>query len=427
MWKQNLAREGFKIKAQTFFNARTALLALVAAALVALALLALPTPRARAQGGGPGKIEVVLVNGTQDAKPASTANLTVTLYTVPQNMSSMITTTAQSDANGRSVFSNLETISTTRYFVNATYGGVDYYSDVLVFTSPNSTTLPAKITVFESTSDASVIRVNQTHLVVDVQAPWLAVQQIVVVENTGDRVYIGDAVAGPHRATLTLPILAQAINVEFDDPNVNDTVLRGDGILTYTLPIGPGQDQVVYSYAVPYVPPTYEFNLKLPYAIGKFGLYVTDVGATVQSQQLTAAPNPMAGVQGAPNFIAATGEKFAAGTTIKATFNNLPATAPQSGATAPGTTTTPTATDNTQTIGLIVLGVAAVAAIGLLAYPIVRRRAARAAARSESNSRMDLLQDIADLDDEFEAGKITEAEYKEERAALKAKLLELDA
>ncbi len=50
----------------------------------------------------------------------------------------------------------------------------------------------------------------------------------------------------------------------------------------------------------------------------------------------------------------------------------------------------------------------------------------RAVAAQAPNERMELLQDIADLDDDFEAGKITQEEYKKERAELKAKLLELD-
>jgi hypothetical protein len=38
---------------------------------------------------------------------------------------------------------------------------------------------------------------------------------------------------------------------------------------------------------------------------------------------------------------------------------------------------------------------------------------------------MELLQDIADSDDEFEEKKITEEEYRDRRARLKAELLEL--
>jgi hypothetical protein len=256
------------------------------------------------------------------------------------------------------------------------------------------------------------------------------VQEILALENTSDRVYIGKA-AGPHRLTLSVPLLPQAIDVQFDDPNIQDSVLIGEGVLTYTLPIGPGQDQIVFQYAVPYTPPNYDLNFTLPYGTDKFGMYMPDVGATISSQQLTVAPNPMGSTAGAPKFLAMSGANFAAGTTIKATINNLPST-PISGTTqttSPTAATTPAVVDNnSQLIGIIVLGIAAVAAIGLLAYPVLRRRGERAAvlaAKSSKNDRMDLLQQIADLDDDHETGKVTDAEYQDKRAALKAKLVEL--
>jgi len=40
--------------------------------------------------------------------------------------------------------------------------------------------------------------------------------------------------------------------------------------------------------------------------------------------------------------------------------------------------------------------------------------------------REQLLQSIADLDDDHEAGQVTDATYKEERARLKAKLADLE-
>lgn len=392
-------------------------------ALLALGLMMLPTPRTDAQSSGQGTITGTITNATKDAKPSSTANLDVVLVTVPQGATSMLTTTVKSDANGKFVFSNLDTISTTRYFVTTHYGEVDYFSDLLVFASPLSTTLVADFPIYESTEDASVVKVAQTHIVISVQAPWLEIQHILALENTSDRVYIGKPLAGPHRATLTLPVLPKAIDVQFDDPNIGQTVLIGDTVLTYTLPIGPGRDQIVYQYAVPFTPPAYDFNLNLPFSTDKLGLYLLEApDAKIESQQLKLAPNPMGNTPGAPQFISMAGENLQAGTTVQAKLSNLPATTSSSG-TAPTTA----ATDNTQTIGLVVLGFALVAAVALLAIPLVRRRrAAQMVAAELKNERMELLQDIADLDDEFEAGKITEEEYKAERARLKAQLLELE-
>jgi len=401
----------------TFSITRKILLLSAAFAMLALALMALPTPDASAQTDGQGKIEGQLVNGTKDAKIS--ANIPITLYYAAMGASGAMSTTTQADANGRFTFTNLDTITATRYLAQANYAGVDYFSDLFRFDA-NQTTIPISMTVYETTTVPAVIKVNQTHLIFTVHTRAFQVQQIVAVENTSDRMYIGEALGGPHRATLTLPILADAVNLEFDDPSVDSTTLRGGAVLTYTLPIGPGKDNVIYSYAVPFDPPTYEFSLELPYDTAKFGIFMPDVGAAIQSPQLSAS-FPMSGAVGTPNFVGGTAEKVAAGTTIRATFSNLPAVVNEP--TAPTETNAPA--DNSQLVGGIVLGIAMLAAIGLIAYPILRQRATRPASLAAAKRRMELLQALADLDDDFEAGGIPEADYTEQRAARKAKLLEL--
>src|SRR5512143_3077939 len=111
------------------------LTALAATILVALFFMALPLPRAHAQTPtvGTGKIDGELVDGTNDPKLANTAGLTITLHSAAAGASSTISQTALADANGHFGFSNLETISSTRYLLIANYQGVEYYSDILNF------------------------------------------------------------------------------------------------------------------------------------------------------------------------------------------------------------------------------------------------------------------------------------------------------
>ncbi|MGE5262839.1 MAG: hypothetical protein ACM3S0_05625 [Acidobacteriota bacterium] len=404
--------------------------ALAASILVALLFMALPLPPAHAQTptGGAGKIDGQLVDGTKDANLANTAGLTITLHSAAAGATSTISQTAQADANGRFAFSNLETISSTRYLLIANYQGVDYYSDILNF-DQNQTTLPVSMTVYETTTDPAAIKITQTHFVFDVQTRQFNVLQIIAVQNSTDRAYIGPpgSGVGPHRTTIGLPFLAGAQNLQFDNPAADDSTLRGTESLSYTLPIVPGSDQIVYTYQLPFTPPTYNFNLKVPFDTDKFRILLADVGGTIQSTQLTApAPFP---TQSGQKFMLSSMDNVKAGTVVSASFVNLPATvADQTPSTAnPATSPAATSTNNNmQVVGGVVLGIAAVAALGLLAYPILRRRRAQAApASSDANLRMELLQDIADLDDEFEAKKITEEEYRARRAELKSELLEL--
>ena len=417
----NFARKDLNIKTRTFPNPKHALIFLGALAFLALALLALPTPRANAQSGGQGRVDGVIVNGTKSGTLTNPSSITVTLYVADMASQSTITQTVQPDANGHFAFSNIQILTTTRMLATANYGGIDYASDILQF-SGVTTTVPVTLTVYDTTTDPSTVKVAQMHFVIDVETGMLNVLQIVQVQNTGDRSFIGGTGVGPHRVTLQLPFLAGATNIQFDSQDADMTTIRGTDSMSYTLPFQPGNDQIVFNYSIPFTPPSYPFDLKLPFDVDKFQILLSDVGGTITSTQLSAPTNFP--TQSGQTFLLSAGGPFTQGAEVKAQLVNLPATVAAPTTTAPSTST-PTAVDNTsQTIGIAVLGLAAVAAILLIAYPLIRRRANRAAVAA-TNRRMDLLQSIADLDDDFEAGKVSESTYKEERARLKAKLQEL--
>ncbi len=394
---------------------------------LALALLALPTPRVNAQTGGQGQVNGVIVNGTKNATLSNVAGLTVTLYVADMNTQTTITQTTQADPSGHFAFSNINVLTTTRLLATTNYAGIDYASNILQFDGITNT-LPVTLTVYETTADPSVIHVTQTHFVFDVQTGVLNVLQIIQVHNSGDRSYIGATTLGPHPIPLTRPHRDGAKNIQSKNNHADTTTLRGTNVMSYTLPFQPGDDQIVYNYSIPFTPPTYQFDLQLPFSTDAFRLLLADVGGTITSTQLSAPTNFP--TQTGQNFLMSTANNIAQGTEIKATFQNLPATVAAPTA-APGTGTNPSAAptanvvdNHSQLIGFGVLGIAAVAAILLIAYPLLRRRANQSVAAS-TNRRMELLQDIADLDDDFEAGKVTESTYKEERARLKAKLAEL--
>lgn len=396
--------------------------------LVAMALMALPVSRVNAQTPttGPGKITGQLVEGSKDATPDFTKDLTITLHMAPAGATSTISQTTKANTQGTFEFSNLDVVTTTRYLLIANYQGVDYFSDILNFNAAQ-TTMPISVTVYETTADPAVIKVTQSHFVMDVQTGTFNVLQIIAVTNSSDRTFIGaNPASGPHRVTLTLPFLAGAQNIEFDNPAANDSTLRGTDTMAYTLPFSPGDDQIVYNYTLPFTPPTYAFNLKLPFDTDKFRILLADVGATIQSTQLSApAPFP---TQSGQKFILSSADNVKAGTTVQANIVNLPAQVNNpSGTGAPGSAPAATAgNNNLQLIGGVVLGVAIVAALGLLLIPFLRRRNARSAqAYSQNDRRMELLQEMADLDDDYEAKKISEDDYKSIRARLKSELLEI--
>ncbi len=382
-----------------------ALYALFIASLIGVALFLLPAQPARAQTSG-GKFEGQIVNGTKDAPITNSANLTVTLLSAPLGATVPLSVTTRADANGRFVFTNLDTMTTTRYAVLATYKELDYYSDVVTF-SENQTTQPITVTIHETTEDVSAVRVSQTHFIVEVVPGSLGVTQIIVLQNTSDRTYIGKPLLGPHRATLTLPILAGASNLQFENPEAGATTLVGSTVLTYTLPVYPGMDQIVYAYELSYTSSNYPFRLTMPFDSAQVRILLADVGGTINSTQF-ATPAPFSAPTG-QKFLQTTMTNVTAGTTLNATFTKLPA-----GAEAPAQIPD----QNTLAIALGIVGAVALAVFALLIRPFLNRR--------KQSPRDEILEEIVALDDDFEAGKIAEEEYRAERAELKAELKELD-
>ena len=328
---------------------------------VAMALFAIPVVAQTASG----KIEGQITNGTKDAKPASIQNLTVRLFGMSAAMTQPLSSTTQSDANGKFSFSNLSADPATKYLLTAQYSGVDYFSDPLTFDGIKPT-LPATITVYETTTDAAALKVSQTHLIVDIRQGAFNIVQIVVVQNVGDRT----VVRGTNNATFALPVLRGAQNIQFDRQDEDQTTIRGDGVLTYTLPFFPGNDQIVYNYTVPFTPPTYQLNLKMPYDSGVVRLLVADVGETIESAQFPGQSPFQA--QNGQKFILNVAQNVKAGTVLNATFSNLSAAASSSPLNTSAVTRP--ANQNEPLVASIIVAIAAVLSVALLAYPIMRRR-----------------------------------------------------
>jgi hypothetical protein len=70
-------------------------------------------------------------------------------------------------------------------------------------------------------------------------------------------------------------------------------------------------------------------------------------------------------------------------------------------------------------------GALALALAGAVTYLLISRRRRRAVSPVVSRSEEELLGALAELDDDFEKGRISEGAYRKERAALKAELVDL--
>jgi hypothetical protein len=181
---------------------------------------------------------------------------------------------------------------------------------------------------------------------------------------------------------------------------------------------------MLFRYTVPYSGDTFDLIRTIPYPAVNVNALVTDVGVQVTSQQLT---NQGVRQTQNGNFINLTGQNIAANQPITLKFSNLKAVTAAAAATATGEPTKAPGAD--RAVLFILAGVAGLAAVVLIAWPLVRRRIAPAGAMAEAmphpTDHDGLIDALARLDLAHEAGQVSDAAYRDQRLKLKAQLLDL--
>jgi hypothetical protein len=149
-------------------------------------------------------------------------------------------------------------------------------------------------------------------------------------------------------------------------------------------------------------------------------LLVRETAAQVSAEGLpTKDTRDMAGTK----YVQLTGDNVPAGKAITIKFAGIPDSLPNPANAGKPAAATP-AGDQSH-LAALGIGLAGVGLVLGAAYPLLRRRNARRPARASGGADGDwdsLVEAIATLDDEFDAGNLSEAEYRRQRAEKKARL-----
>jgi len=250
--------------------------------LVALLALLLGGQAVWAQGGS---LSGQVLNDTADpAKPL--AGQTVALYSLQENAEKRLAETV-SGADGKFAFTGLALDSQLRYMVTTEYAGVTYLSD-LAMLSATTPTLSLPLLVYETTESDADIVIRPAHILLAFADDRIRVQEILFVENHGNRTYVGelDPALDGKRATIRLSLPQGATELSFADSLVGNNMLRtSDGVVS-TSPLAPGRWSYIYSYAVPISGAAYAFEKRFSYPVYGINLLVGDAQVRVESAQL---------------------------------------------------------------------------------------------------------------------------------------------
>lgn len=359
---------------------------------------------------GEGVIRGRVVQGTPDG-PTDFEGLSVTVFPfVGEKALTPITVTTQAD--GTFEVTDLPTDSDRRYGLQVEYQGIRYfYPEFIRF--EGGKTVTSEVTVYETTRDDSAIHVERHHLIIDFAEEGMRVAELYIFRNTGDRTFVGDG------ETLRLPLPANAERVRFDDPRMQTSTRLQDNVVVDSLPVLPGTRQVLLSYAVPYQGRSTTFTKPIAYPTASVNILVADVGVKVSAEGF-AQGEPVT-TQDGMRFLNYIRSGMDAGSQIVLEFSNLPRTGSARAAVTP---------DRSATLRWLGVGLAVLAVAFGAAYPALRSRllfgeGVATDAALLRRRRQVLLEEIADLDDAFEAGEVEEAEYRRARATLKAELIEI--
>ncbi len=359
---------------------------------------------------GEGVIRGKVVQGTPNG-PTDFKGLSVTVFPfVGEKALTPITVTTQAD--GTFEVTDLPTSDDRRYGLQVEYKGIRYlYPELISF--KDAKTVTPEVKVYETTRDPSAIHVERHHLIIDFTAEGMRVAELYIFRNAGDRTFVGDG------ETLRLPLPANAEGVRFDDPRMERSTRLQDHAVVDTLPVLPGTRQVLLSYQVPYQGESATFTKEIAYPTASMNVLVADVGVKVTAEGFT-QEDPVT-TQDGTRFLNYTRTGMAPGSQLVLELSNLP---------RPGGPRAAVTPDRSATLRWLGLGLAVLAVAFGAAYPALRPRlllgeGAAAETALLRRRRQVLLQEIADLDDAFEAGEVEETEYRRTRATLKAELIEI--
>lgn len=190
-----------------------------------------------------------VVNGTEGGETPS--DLRVLLLVIDGSGSLVASAEATTGSQGGFKIMDVPAVTGARYLLDVEYQGTPY-QDIITEEQLRD---DIKLTVYETTSNVSVIRMKRQVMVItgiDPRQMEITAIEFVRVSNPGDRTVVPDLSAGQPMGFLrfTLPPQATDLNVNSDLPS-REIIAIGTGFAV-TSPITPGDHSIEFTYRFPY-------------------------------------------------------------------------------------------------------------------------------------------------------------------------------
>ena len=367
--------------------------------LISLSLL-LPASVSAAETGE-GIIEGQVINGTENGGTVENQEIILTTYLDGAEVETKSTLT---DPDGSFLFSELPTEAGYSYDVAIFYQEAEYHSERLVF-ADDGYVKSIVLDVYDATENPEAIQIEVAHVIIYAEPDILHVEEYFIFFNESDKTYIGTPSSNDDstRETLRFSLPEGASGLQISRGLMDCCITSTENGLVDSMAVLPGPKEIVYSYHIYLDSKKYVFSEGVNYPIKNLTLLIQGDNIDISSEQLFAS-EPLS-VEGTA-FNHLSGNNIARGEVISVRLSNLPVTGNSA---------------NMIWLALIL----AILTIGFLFVFALRRRKLGVVVPPghEEQSDQEALTELAQLDDDFEDGKIDEEVYRRLRAEKKSRLM----
>ncbi len=193
----------------------------------------------------------------------------------------------KTDSKGRFEFANLAIDSTILYYPRVNFNSIIYYGQPVRFNSKTSY-FESNVVVFDTTSSAERIVIQLEHLFIDAEPGKLLIREIFIVNNTGDKTFIGKNFIQPaNHFVLQFPLPAGFEDLEILTPEAQDWVRVQGQTLFHTELMSPGSRQFSYRLVVPSKRNEVQLLRPILYPIGASNIFVSNPELTIEGPGIT--------------------------------------------------------------------------------------------------------------------------------------------
>lgn len=362
-----------------------------------------------------GTVTGSVTNGTTQSNLAADTQVTLTAF--DETFQPTLTLTTTLDAAGNFQFNLTDIPPEWAYLATVNYAGVNFGSESGQLSRANPS-LDLPVSVYEPSNDASQVTIDQLHIILEFSDGFVQVNELYQFSQNDLTVFVGaqgDVSQGTVEISLPAGVTAPTFSRSFGSLDsffpATDLIQTANGWAD-VVPLRPGVGtlSLLVRYNLPY-DDNLDLSHDLQYNLGGVNLVMPDVGVTLANESEWVNQGAQVISEGA--FLSFTRELIPAGDSLAISLSGQPEVA---------TSSTGNATlVRNQSQEMLIGGIAL--AFSLAGAVYLWQRWQQTDNEPAEPGREELLQAIADLDDEFAAGEIAQKEYGRRRQALKEQLM----